>query len=200
MSSNTPPLNHQAKKDYLEVHLFNELRWLLGAATEWFIQEQLKLGIVGYDVQVYAMDSAFVHARSLFEFFVGKSSKNHYSVKHFIAGAAPLTSASYTKDWSVPLHKYVIHAQTRLHPAPLSSSGTQKDLNKMPVDFAIEILRLWKEFEDKLGSSSDANDQELHVIAHDRRLKAIENAKCAVHSCVTEHFAKQKGVVLKPVF
>jgi hypothetical protein len=70
MGKNTPRLNDERKKDYIEQHLFNELRWLLAAATEWSIQNQLNLGMVGYDVQVYAMDSAFLHARALFEFVV----------------------------------------------------------------------------------------------------------------------------------
>jgi hypothetical protein len=80
-------LNHNQKEEYIRLHLFNELRWLLNAATEWSIQKQLNLGICGYDIQVYAMDSAFLHARALFEFFVKtKNSKNHYSCRDFLGG------------------------------------------------------------------------------------------------------------------
>ena len=81
------PLNFTEKENYIDRHLFNELRWLLNAATEWSIQGQLNLQICGYDIQVYAMDSAFIHARALFEFFVKKKpSKNHYSCSDFLAG------------------------------------------------------------------------------------------------------------------
>lgn len=72
MGKNTPGLDHKGKEEYIELHLFNELRWLLGAATEWSIQDQLKLEKVGYNVQVYAMDSAVLHARALFEFWCNR--------------------------------------------------------------------------------------------------------------------------------
>ena len=52
MGTNTPRLDHKQKEEYIRKHLFNELRWLLGAATEWSIQYQLKLEIPGYDMQV----------------------------------------------------------------------------------------------------------------------------------------------------
>ena len=47
MGKNTPRLDYKGKQEYIQLHLFNELRWLLGAATEWSIQDQLRLEIVG---------------------------------------------------------------------------------------------------------------------------------------------------------
>ena len=121
MGTNTPHLDHEAKKEYLERHLFNELRWLLCAATEWSIQNKLDLGIEGYDVQVYALDSACLHARTLVEFFVQSTTNNYYGANEFLG--RPLVSSCYTNNWIGPLHSFLMHAQDRSHPVPLVSSG-----------------------------------------------------------------------------
>jgi hypothetical protein len=193
MGKNTSRLDH--KEEYIRLHLFNELRWLLGAATEWFIQDRLKLQTVGYDVQVYAMDSAFVHARVLFEFFVQPTSANHYGSDCFLDGV--LESNSYTNDWKRPLHAFLMHAQDRSRPARLKSSGVEKDLNQMPVDFACEILKLWEEFEGRLGK---AGDQRLQELARVKRKEAIEKAQCVVNSTVAQQHAGERYQLLKPVF
>ncbi|MGB6623329.1 MAG: hypothetical protein WBE43_00955, partial [Candidatus Acidiferrales bacterium] len=156
MGKNTPHLIQADKKDYLEKHLFVELQWVLYAATEWSIQNRLQLQKDGYMVQNYAMDSAFLHARTLFEFFVKQTNDNHYGVEEFLP--AKLTSKSYD-DWEGPLHSFLMHAQDRSKPGPLTtSSGQQKNLIQMPVEFANEILRLWQELEKQLGASSNQTD------------------------------------------
>ena len=70
----------------------------------------------------------------------------------------------------------------------------------MPVDFASEILRLWEEFEKKLGASSDAEDQELHLIARNQRKQAIEMASSVARSSVAKQHAKFMPEILEPVF
>lgn len=198
MGTNTPHLDHAAKKDYLEQHLFVDLQWLLYAATEWSIQEKLQLQKDGYMVQNYAMDSASLHARTLFEFFVGRTTDNHYGTDEFLF--APLTSKNYD-DWKRPLHSFLMHAQDRSKPRPLmTSSGQPKDLNQMPVEFANEILRLWQEFEKQLGVSSDQTDHELRDLARSKREEAIKNARCVVSSCVAQQHSKEKAQMLTPVF
>jgi hypothetical protein len=190
MRTNTPSLDKQAKTEYIEKHLFNELRWMLGAATEWYVQEQLQLEIVGYDVVVYAMDSAFLHARTLFEFFTKKTNNNHYGCNEFIGKTLP--SPKY-QGWTGPLHRHLMHAQTRSLPEQLEDFwGGMKDLNKMPVRFALEILRLWKAFEEELLNS----DKDLSKLAQDKRREAIERAQCVVKSEVTQKHAERKGIVL----
>jgi len=47
MGTNTPALDYGQCENYLKTHLFNELRWLLSAATERSIQDQLKLETPG---------------------------------------------------------------------------------------------------------------------------------------------------------
>ncbi len=197
MGKNTPHLDHKGKEEYITLHLFNELRWLLGAATEWSIQDQLKLGKVGYDVQVYAMDSAFLHARVLFEFFLKATDDNHYGCTEFLDPGPVLKSDSYTKDWKRPLHLFLMHAQDRSRPVPLKSSGEEKDLNQMPVDFARETLKLWEEFEGRLG---DRGDQKLQELAREMRKEAIEKSQCVVNSSLAQQHARERGQLLKPIF
>jgi hypothetical protein len=69
-------------REYLETHLHNKIRWLLCAATEWRVQQTINPhdSILGQHVKMYAMDSAALHARALFEFFTKPSTKNHLVV------------------------------------------------------------------------------------------------------------------------
>ena len=153
---------------YLENHLQNELVWCLRAATEWHVQHELQRRIDGNHIQVYAMDSTFLHARTLFEFFtknaqVAKNPDgNYYTCDIF--GVAPLSSSLYTGDWQDILHRYIMHAQNRSRPRKLKSydnQATTKDLKDMPVDFAREVVRLWREFCQCLHSQPDRVSQQL---------------------------------------
>lgn len=199
MGTHTPTLDPNAKKEYLSEHLPYHLHWLLRSATEWSIQEQLKLDKPGYEVHVFALDSACLHARVLFEFFLIQTTNNHYGANAFIGGV--LQSSSYTNDWSGPLHSFLMHAQGRSQPVPLlTASGTTKDLNKMPVDFAHEILRLWKEFESELDKTKTPANQELYDLARGKRNEAIQAAACVTKSCVAQQHAREKGQVLQPLF
>lgn len=192
-----PTLSHDQKLEYVRLHLFNELRYLLAAAAEWFVQDQLKLEKPGYEVQVYAMDSAFLHARALFEFFVGKKSGNYYTVAEFLGSGATLPSPSYSGGWEGPLHAHLMHIQDRSRPQKLSSAGTTKDLKEMPKDFANEILRLWGEFESELEKRGD---QQLKELAQQKRKEAVDAANCVVRSEVAQKHAEERGQILDPVF
>jgi hypothetical protein len=203
MGKHTPSLDsHRKKEEYIREHLFNELHWLLHAATEWSVQEQMQLRISGYNVQNYAMDSACLHARSLFEFFTGKTSNNHYACDGFLSES--LTSGYYEKgnasSWSGPLHSHLMHAQDRSKPQQLKTLDGFKDLNQMPVYFAREILTLWEEFENKLGASGLAENEKLQKLAREKREEAIRNAHCVVDSEVAKKHAEGKQIQLKAVF
>ena len=197
MGTHTPHLDQAAKIDYVTEHLFVELQWLLYSATEWSIQDKLQLQKDGYQVQVYAVDSAFLHARTLFEFFVKQTTNYHYGVNEFLSCTLP--SEKY-ENWEGPLHSFAMHAQDRSKPAPLISSSGLKDLNQMPVEFAREILRLWEEFENQLSASSCEDDRKLGDLARSKRKEAIENAKCVVNSPVARQHAAEKAQILTPVF
>ena len=170
-------------------HLDNELQWMLRAATEWFIQEQLCLGIDGYSVQVYALDSACLHARSLFEFFL--EPKKGFLNERF--------KSELYRSWRGSLQGFLMHVGDRSKTKQLVlSDKSMRDLNKMPVDFADEVLRIWKEFESKLCESTDEKDRELGRLAGERREDAIKQARRVLNSKVAQCHAKRKGLFLEP--
>jgi len=187
MGTHTPPMNNAELKLYLEQHLANELHWLLRAATEWHVQEELQLQIDGYHVQVYAMDSAFLHARTLFEFFT-KSTCNNYYGCNIYGGISLITSTLYSNrsdGWQNCLHAYMMHAQDRSSPSQLISFGSPlitKDLNKMPIDFAKEIVRLWREFVKLLSYNSNPDIQALSKTAEDILNEAIGSTQNVIKS------------------
>lgn len=156
-------------------HLEHELKWLLRAASEWHLQDKIQLGLPGVSVQVYAMDSAFLHARTLFEFFTMNTGDNYYGISAY--GLEPIPSHPYTDGWKDKLHAFVMHAQDRSRPGKLKCvDGTEKDLNKMPVDFAKEIVRVWREFQKGLTVHQDPFLRELAPIAERILHEAIEGA------------------------
>jgi len=206
----TPRLDATAKRDYLEKHLSNELDWLLRAASEWHVQVQLNLGVNGYQVQNYTVDSACLHARSLFEFFCHPYKRdetgNHYSCDQYIGHV--LESKLYRDSWSDPLHAYLMHTQDRSTPRRIIGFGDppveRDNLNKMPVDFAFEVLKLWQRFEEELGKSTDLPTRKLRDLARNKRKEAIDHAKP-----VTEFISERKSAYrreqtkaqsLKPIF
>lgn len=181
--SNLPPIPKTQLGSYLEDHLENELHWLLRAATEWYIQNNLKVGVDGEHTQVYAMDSAFMHARTLFEFFTHATTRNYYGYDTFHVSMVPPSggdiSTIYSQDWSPILHSYLVHAQDRSSPRKLQSHDLTnfKDLNEMPLDFAMEIVRLWREFTVRLGASSDPQIKPLEQMAKKSLLAAIQGTQ-----------------------
>ena len=182
MTSNATEIQNRIenKKDYLEEHLKNEVEWLLRAATQWHVERELDTGIGGFAVQVYAMDSTFVHARALFEFLTQKETNNHHSCNQY--SIKPLTSEKYEK-WKSPLHQKVMHMQERSSSEKLASFGDKsgpKDLEEMPVDFAKETVRLWREFSQKLKTK--ANEEELCTIANQILCDAIKSAQAVIDS------------------
>lgn len=146
------------KKSFIETDLYYELRCLLGAATIW---QALKETGVGFDV-VIAMDSAFVHARCLFNFFTSGGS-NDISIVEF--GPQPYDSPTYDQ-WKEALHRHVLHvAKGRAAPANLIHGA---HLNEQVLAFAHEGLRLWRDFE------MDAAASEYAVV-----LKTVEDRALA---------------------
>lgn len=192
-------MNDAEVSHYLLEFLGKELQWTLRAATEWHVQNSLHLLLGGYEVQVFAMDSTFLHARMLFEFLTQPTSENYYGCDAF--GVPPLKSDLYQADWKAPLHAYMMHAQDRSKPRQLESFDglNAKDLNQMPVDFGKEIVRLWTEFAKSLGCSSNARMAALDGSARTLLTIAIENAaKVATSEVALQHAARQ-GKIIPPL-
>ena len=143
--------------DYLEVHLYNDLRWLLCAATEWHVQQSVNPtdNIKGQHIKLYAMDSAALHARALLEFFTNHGSNS--GRLQSLYGIQSITSQRYPGDWVRPLNTHLMHAQDRSVGQQLTGADgrTKRDLNRMPVDFGHEVVNLWRQFIRQLKRQSN---------------------------------------------
>jgi hypothetical protein len=181
MCKHTPRMKYTAQmkneqlKDYLDNHLKNELEWVLRAAAMWHVQRVGRLLKPGFQVHVFAMDSCFLHARALFEFFTMETTSNHYGCDQYLGKGTKIGSPRYESGWRVALHSLLMHAQNRSKPQKLTSfdGRTQKALKDMPVDFGKEIVRLWREFEESLGSHKTPEIKALQRDAGDILKKAI---------------------------
>lgn len=184
-ASQTPALSVSQCRFYLKQHLNYELQWLLRAAQEWAVQEELQLNVDGYQVQVYAMDSTFLHARNLFEFLAAKRpSGNYYTCRDF--NVQPRSSPLYC-SWTKILHGFVMHAQDRSSPQKLNApDGSKKDLQEMPVEFAREIVRLWKDFVVALSKRNPKLAAEARAILEDAADNAQRVARNNVVKMVSE--------------
>jgi hypothetical protein len=191
--------SRQTRKRYLERDLYNELRYLLCAATDWHIQNTMNeyldpvgRGIPAYHAQVYMLDAAALHARSLFEFLSKKATPNHYGANNYLGGTNIVESRVYLDDWEDPLHGYLMHLQPRpgrrRKLRTRASARKKLPLNRMPVEFAEETIDLWQKFVKELRTNRDS----LAVVAEKQLAKAIDSARCVRTNAVTQHILATK--------
>lgn len=142
-----------AKRSWIEDDLFNELKYLLCAATQWDVYDKLigeppqvpKIPEPCYHLKVYSMDSALLHARSLYEFFTAtKENEERISWRDYspTAPTARQTSDLYDKFRS-PLHRRAMHLNK-------DRSGYD-EIKSEVVNLATDILTLWNGFSKKPG-------------------------------------------------
>jgi hypothetical protein len=140
-------MNEEQLKDKIETDLFNDLRWLLCAATEWEAHRKLvdtgKIKQPCYHLQVYTMDSVFLHCRSLYEFFIADGKKQNR-----------LTYRDYNKSTGQPASTTYGEFKDALHARGMNlgrnRSGCKEIKNKV-LDFANDILEMWSTFSTKPG-------------------------------------------------
>jgi len=200
-TSHTPSLSNAALEDYLKKHLANELHWMLRAAVEWHIQNRIRLKISGYHVQVFAMDSSFLHARTLFEFFTCRTTRNHYGYDAYRISMPLSSTVPHVVDtiylsggWNSALHAYLMHAQDRTVTQRLIDfdGTTTKHIKRMPVDFALEVVRLWRAFANQLSLSADPDIQKLGVVTQNILKRAIDQTE--------DVYTRKKVVAMKQRF
>ena len=136
----------------IEQDLYNELRWMLVAATEWHICDQTvtntgPLPNLPNHFQVLAMDSACVHIRSLYDFLIVNKTERAdtaYASRDFNVTLAP---TPLYKDYIDSINKRLMHIDTN-RPAPRRQNGKQvkTDLNRKVLDLAQDVLSLWDDF------------------------------------------------------
>lgn len=180
-------MSQQDPREYLEIHLFNDLLWLLCAATEWHVQQTVnpKDDIEGQHIKLYALDSATLHARALLEFFTsGRTVRNHLGMDLY--GLQAITSELYSDNWKDPMNRYLMHANERPGGQQLTrfnGEGT-KHLKRMPIDFGREVVRLWRTFIGRLRSKDD----QLATLAQSKLAEAITRAAYVVTSPINESY------------
>lgn len=135
---------------FIDLHLYNELRWLLVAAVTWKSCRESTHPPPVPNLIVMAMDSALVHSRSLYEFFIGGSKKNACAMHRDFLGHA-LRSDLY-QVYEKSINKALMHPDASrqvLEPAP----ATDDALNAQVERFAADIIRLFREFAEELPDS-----------------------------------------------
>ena len=133
-------------KKYVEEDLYNELRWLLTAATHWAAYDELvdkksrrSSGDFSLHFKVFVMDSAFLHARALYEFLTATSTHNADRLTWKDFGlAAGLISTKYLPDFIKDLHGRSMHLN--------KNRSANNPIKGDVVEVAQDILNLWDRF------------------------------------------------------
>ncbi len=155
--------------------LYNELRWLLCSAAEWDAEQRRAVSSPQpcFHIGVYAMDSALLHARSLYEFFTSTEGAIKRSAKNKEKKMRRLTwsdfgadcrqnSATYDK-FRDPLHGRVMHLDW-------DRTGYE-EVKKEVVTLARDLLRLWDVFCGKAEVASYA------ALLRQKREDAVSEAR-----------------------
>ena len=135
-------------KKFINAHLYNELRYMLCATASWNMAKENPNTTPRHFV-VYTMDSALLHARSLFEFFTHTDparKKNLVTWKDFNLEEA-INSELY-KEWIKPLHHHVMHLENRFD---VTNEINGVHLKDMVTKFSAEIVNIWSIFSAKIN-------------------------------------------------
>lgn len=138
-----------------------------------------------------SLDSTVLHARTLFEFFTQNTSvgqnANYYNCTVY---KVPLIgSILYEFHWRRPIHSHMMHAQDRRPVTQLPTyddHAQTKPLNEMPVDFAKEIVRLWRVFVKDLNNHTNLHFRPIGATAQTALASEINAAKRVRTNDVTQ--------------
>ncbi len=123
--------------DYIETHLAYELKYLLVAATTWTaVHEEQDRGSYPDHLVVMAMESAFVHTRTLSEFLLKQEG---WSKDRRTPHSRP--KLPKWNHYSQPMHTKVLHPSPDRPYAPEVRKGD--DLKDQVLDLASEVLAGW---------------------------------------------------------
>jgi hypothetical protein len=159
----------------IEVDLLYELKYLLCAATEWEAQRVLvgkppKMEEPCHHLMVYSMDSAFAHARGLYEFFttpektvLRNEEKNFNRLTWHDYSPNAIQRSNPYDAFRVPLHGRVMHVCK-------DRSGYDEIKNEV-VTLAADILDVW----DRFSKHPDLKD--YAALLHATRKRAIKEAE-----------------------
>jgi hypothetical protein len=154
--------------------LFNELRWLLCAATEWAAYDTLiekppipKIAEPCFHLKVYTINSALLHARSLYEFFTATEhsmTRNPTRLTWRNYGLPARQASDKYNQFMEPLHGRVMHLD--------KNRAGYDEIKSEVVNLAKDILRLWNAF-----STHQDIDPDYAELLDKSRKQAIEEAR-----------------------
>lgn len=129
---------------YIETHLWYELKYLLVAATTWSaVHVEAGRGSWPHHLVVIAMESAFVHTRTLCEFLGLEGGWARGPRSPHLVPVLPLW-----RQYSGPMHMKVLHPDPRRPYMTGVQAGD--DLKDRVVDLAQEVLVAWDTVADQL--------------------------------------------------
>jgi hypothetical protein len=156
-------MNQAALEKVIQDDLFNELRWLLCAATQWQACDQGASDTSAVPhLKVYSMDSTFLHARALYEFFTATKTSNSDRLTWKDFGLSQRINSTKYSLLISDLHGRALHLNKNR-----SSYAAIKD---EVVNIATDILSLWDQF------VSEARMRSFKAELNDRRQLAINDA------------------------
>jgi len=127
---------------YIETHLVYELKYLLVAAVTWSaVDAETDRAPWPDHLVVMAMESAFVHTRTLCEFLALEEGWSKDRSPHH-APPLPLWN-----EYCEPMHMKVLHPDPRRPYTPGERKGD--DLKDRVVDLAQEVLAGWDQVADQ---------------------------------------------------
>jgi hypothetical protein len=152
---------------YIEVHLAYEIKYLLVAATTWSaVHAETERAAWPNHLVVMAMESAFVHTRTLSE-FLGLE-------EGWAKGRRSPHQPPMLPIWSQydrPMHMKVLHPDPRRPYAPGQYDGD--DLKDRVVDLAQEVLGAWDQVAEQAAMTEFRNSM---VVAREIAVDASQRA------------------------
>lgn len=105
----------------------------------------------------YFKDSAYMHARNLYNFFAADT-KNDAKVTQYIN--TYLFDLTTYRQWIDALHDHALHIKTKRGTTSKSNVINGKHLNEMVPDFADDIKKMWQDWIDNTTNSTTRTELE----------------------------------------
>lgn len=157
----------QEPAEFVATHLSHELEYMLVAATTWCAAHPDRRAHLPLHLVATAEYAAFVHQRSLYEFFCG--SGGAYDARRRLGHARALKSVEFDR-WEDDLNTAVMHLWKRWKADPPVIDGDH--LKDQVANFALDLVGLWRRFESLAAS-------ELGEVLHNGRSEALGQAATA---------------------
>jgi len=165
------PRARPSPSEWVEIHLGYDLKYLLVGATTWSCSRAFEWRADWpLHLNNLAQDSALLHTRGLYEFFV-KDTKEWRQNRAEIGLAAPVSSPLF-KKYELAINEKVHHVSPW---RPFVASGSAgDDLHERVLDFAHDLVGIW----DRVGTSPETAACH-YAFAAAREAAIVAAAECA---------------------